>query len=590
MAETASRLKRWAHDEMGYTGEWVDSEIEDMCQGPLQEVWEWVITHCKRREEVEKIKGNLKLAQKSSDLSNASLMSVSRNASVVEESTEELISERGRLLGDLHAVLSKIDRLKKQMEQHSNERKKLDKAKVASLKSLKEAQQRTALLGLYFRQVNLFLEKLSKIAQKLDEDSKELEVRKEKKNNEKVILSGGGVEPESSTKMKEAVKLGTVQLIRSLEGGKVGGRGETRSGIIHLTKDIPGELVVDRLVEQSEERSLEVKNFDENERNNHDSLADDSLLSSVHDEVKEFSDRYIESLSKANQSASNCVKLREEIMNNMKEDTQNIDEVVNCVTLLHLRKSIDALKAELSNVEDLKKNPIVVESNLIKELKDNLCEKISFLIHASPLDNLSVKMEEISKIYEGILPLSGELKKSVLSLSSVPTAQLASLRLAPTSALTSVLVKGSNCTTLSPVRQLEIYKDVGVKSVPEEISHAKVLGLIEEVDALKRNSPDSDDSKQLASRVENIGRSLEESNSRQAESLLPLLSTGESLVGEVRDGLVRLSRAHSEWEEQGAAKVAEEMQEEWGHREGHSLHQTANLVRVAIAKSRQNKF
>ena len=258
-----------------------------------------------------------------------------------------------------------------------------------------------------------------------------------------MILSVGGVEPESSTKVREAVKLGTNQLISSLEGGKVSTRSETRNRVVTLTKDIVGEVVMERLVEQSEERSLEVKNYEDNDKAiNGDGSVNDSLLSSVHEEVKEFSERYIESLSRANQSAIRCANLREELENNMNTTSHDIEEVKRNVTLSHLRNSIETLKAELSKVEDLKKNPIVIESNLIKELKESLCEKISFLIHSKPLEKLDEKIDELGKIYSDLPALTEELKQTLSSITSAPSSQLESLRLAPTAALPSVLVKG----------------------------------------------------------------------------------------------------------------------------------------------------
>ena len=91
--------------------------------------------------------------------------------------------------------------------------------------------------------------------------------------------------------------------------------------------------------------------------------------------------------------------------------------------------------------------------------------------------------------------------------------------------------------------------------------------------------------------MESIQTGVSASRREQTASLVPLLASGEELVSSVRELVTgRLGQGHRDWLHQGAARVAEDLQGEWGQVEGHTLQQTANLVRVAIAKTRQSKF
>ena len=62
MAQTSSILKDWAFKEMDYGGGWPDEKMVALCSGPMEEVWQWIVTHCKEREKVRMIRGNLALA------------------------------------------------------------------------------------------------------------------------------------------------------------------------------------------------------------------------------------------------------------------------------------------------------------------------------------------------------------------------------------------------------------------------------------------------------------------------------------------------------------------------------------------------
>jgi hypothetical protein len=79
-----------------------------LCAGPMVGVWEWMVEHCRRKEKAKLIHGNLALARRR--LVGDHSLSVSRVVTAVGREwrgeREELLAERGRLIGDLHTVLA----------------------------------------------------------------------------------------------------------------------------------------------------------------------------------------------------------------------------------------------------------------------------------------------------------------------------------------------------------------------------------------------------------------------------------------------------------------------------------------------------
>ena len=94
MASVSSSMHEWAVKEMGYTGPWAE-DMAALCTGPMAGVWEWVVAHCRTRDKVKMIQGNLALARRrqGGDLS----LSVSRvgNNSGGREGREKSCWPRG---------------------------------------------------------------------------------------------------------------------------------------------------------------------------------------------------------------------------------------------------------------------------------------------------------------------------------------------------------------------------------------------------------------------------------------------------------------------------------------------------------------
>ena len=122
---------------MGYTGPWSE-DMSVLCTWPMAGMWEWVVEHCRSKEKAKMIPGNLALARRRQGGDHLSL-SVSRVGNISGEGgeREELLVERGRLIGDLHTVFVEIERVKGAVEQHNQNRVKLARCKEERVKEVK---------------------------------------------------------------------------------------------------------------------------------------------------------------------------------------------------------------------------------------------------------------------------------------------------------------------------------------------------------------------------------------------------------------------------------------------------------------------
>ena len=64
MSEAATNLKRWATEELGHCGTVSVEDLSKICVGSMNNVWSWIVSHCRERERVRKIHGNLILMKK----------------------------------------------------------------------------------------------------------------------------------------------------------------------------------------------------------------------------------------------------------------------------------------------------------------------------------------------------------------------------------------------------------------------------------------------------------------------------------------------------------------------------------------------
>lgn len=295
MASVSSSMHEWAVKEMGYTGPWAE-DMAALCTGPMAGVWEWVVAHCRTRDKVKMIQGNLALARRrqGGDLS-LSVIRVGNNSGGEGGEREELLAERGRLIGELHSILAKIERVRGVVEQHNKDRGELARSKEERSKDVKERQQRTVLLGLYVKQVTNMISKLEGLVKKLERVADRVDEKEVR--GERMFSSGVGVETESGKNVREAVQMGVEHMKTALvEGVAKERRGMVRGNILQLVGDMPASVIANCLVEQTVDLTHQVKKKiesvdlvrDASVLQKQEGEKDNEFLSSVRREVAQF--------------------------------------------------------------------------------------------------------------------------------------------------------------------------------------------------------------------------------------------------------------------------------------------------------------
>ena len=169
-----------------------------------------------------------------------------------------MLAERGRLIGELHSILAKIERVRGVVEQHNKDRGELARSKEERSKDVKERQQRTVLLGLYVKQVTNMISKLEGLAKKLERVAERVDEKEVR--GERMFSSGVGVETESGKNVREAVQMGVEHMKTALvEGVAKERRGMVRGNILQLVGDMPASVIANCLVEQTVDLTHQVK-------------------------------------------------------------------------------------------------------------------------------------------------------------------------------------------------------------------------------------------------------------------------------------------------------------------------------------------
>jgi len=597
---------------MGYTGPWSE-DMSVLCTGPMAGVWEWVVEHCRSKEKAKMIQGNLALARRrqGGDLS----LSVSRvgNSSGDGGEREELLAERGRLIGDLHTVLAKIERVKGAVEQHNQDRVELARCKEERVKEVKERQQRTVLLGLYLKQVTNTIAKLDGLAKKLEKLVERVGDKEAK--GERMFSSGGGVETESGKNVREAVQLGVEHMKTALAGGGVReGRGQVRDNILQLVGEMPAAVVVNCMVEQTIDLTHQVKNKlesvdlvkDAKDLQKTEEEKDNEFLSSVRREVGQFYKRHVTSqMATTNLTAS--IATWEEKADMARERLGGMGEVgreEEAKAMLKgmvasYRTSLDTLKSNIASMEmTANKHPLVDTVRNQQDQIEELGQIISALISNNSVSSLKSSQATTLNTMTTSLPLLASQISSVSqALSDSPSNHLTILGTCPTSNLASTMVGGTACSTLTPASQLLMHRrssnlpQLSGKVTQREDTVDRIVKLIMEVERRDRELVYSMSGKVTSGdreELERLERTLSSSIREQGRNLGPVIEESEGMrveAGRISD---RIEVLHKEWSLQPGGEVAVGGSLVWGEVEGRKLQQWVDMVRVTLAKLYSN--
>jgi len=613
MANSSSNaLRDWAVNEMGYTGQWGE-DMALLCTGPMAGVWEWVVAHCKSKENVKIIQGNLALAKRRQgvDLSMNVTMASNCSGNDVLVDREELLAERGRLIGDLHSVLAKIERLRGVVEQHNKDRLQLAGTKEERANEVKQKQQRTMLLGLYVKQVSNFINKLDDLASRLEKLATRVNDKEAK--GEKMFSNGVGVETESTKNIREAVGLGVEHMkVALVEKGGNSRRGQVRDSILQLLGGIPAAVIVNCLVDQAIDQTHQVKKKTDSvdlvkeAADLQKKEGDNEFLSSVRNEVAQFVKRHVTSKLTATNLAESIASWEEranlarEKLGGRGEVSGEEEEKARLKGMVaSYKSSIDSIKSSLDGMESSgNRHPLLDTVKTQQEQIEELAHVISVLISSSFTSNfVSHQSSTLDTMNNTIPQLAAQISTLSKSLMDSPSSQLATLGSCPTGNLTSTLVGGVNCSTLTPTNQLLIHRmksklpKVWEGTCVQEDTVSRIIKLILEVDSKERELEHSKLSQVTSLDKEELGkleRSLASSIREQGRNLGPVIEEGEGLVLEAREVAEKVDQIHSTWSRQPSIEVAVGGSLVWGDVDGRGLQQWVDLVRVNLAKLYSN--
>ena len=504
-----------------------------------------------------------------------------------------MLAERGRLIGELHSILAKIERVRGVVEQHNKDRGELARSKEERSKGVKERQQRTVLLGLYVKQVTNMISKLEGLAKKLERVAERVDEKEVR--GERMFSSGVGVETESGKNVRETVQMGVEHMKTALvEGVAKERRGMVRGNILQLVGDMPASVIANCLVEQTVDLTHQVKKKiesvdlvrDASVLQKQEGEKDNEFLSSVRREVAQFYKRHVTSQVAATNLATSIVTweeradmMREKLggkgeVGREEEESARLKGMVSSY-----RSSLDSVRSSLEGMEmSANRHPLVDTVRIQQEQIEQLGQVISVLISSSSIAPMKTHQSTTLGTMTTSLPvLASQISTSSLLMTDGPSNHLTILGTGPTSSLASTMVGGTACSTLTPSSQLLIHRkrsslpQLGGGGSEREDTVGRIVKLLEEVERKERElahcklgKVSSVDREEL----DRLERSLASSIREQGRNLGPVIEESVGMRTEAGRISERVGELHSEWIRQPGGEVAVGGSFVWGEVEG----------------------
>jgi len=613
MAKVSSSLHDWAVNEMNYSGPWTE-DMATLCTGPMGGVWEWIINHCKSKDKVKMIRGNLALARRGVGSSDLSLNTsrVGSNNSGEGGERDELLAEKGKLVGELHTVLAKIERLRAAVDQHNKDRLEVSGCMEERVKVVKETQQRAVLLGLYLKQVTNTMKKLDDLATKLEKILERMDEKTKKVGRHRLYSSGCGVESESEKCVREAVQTGMEHFKSVFTGGSsTENKGDVRKKLVQLVGDFPANALAESLVEQAVENTQQVKRKSENVDILKDAMAiqeEGSGIESVRKGVDEFYKKHVMSQMAVTNLKTSISKWHEKVTLAKEKfvgsrvaelDMEEIDKARQRGVASSLRSSMEGIKSNIAGLEILGDgNPDMVRMQ--QDQINDLCQIISTLLINNSVSSIESCQMSTMEIMTSTLPvLSSQVTNLSNSVKDNPSCNFTILCASPTSNLSSTLVGGKDmdCSVLTPVDQLIINRRKS--SLPQlhrrinkrEDTVDSLVKLISEVDCREKELSHNVQQKGINEEMDELDRlerTLASSIREQGRNLGPIIDESHQMRLKAATTSTAIEKCYREWNTQPGGEVAAAGSLVWGEVEGRKLQQWVDLVRINLAKLYSN--
>jgi len=607
MSDTASKLKCWAGRELGYCGPVSAEDLSSICVGSMNTVWGWIISHCLDREKVKTIQGNLLLMKKKvegrrgiASSEDGSLLcsgttDVISTTLVSETERDLLMADRSRLLGEIHAMVVKVQRLKVLHNHSKTECVKLDNQRAEKMSNIDLRRRKVVLLNLYLRQISNLLSNLQSKTSKLSE-LYQREVTKTKSST--LISCEKGILTEDSRKVEELIVEISRMFSCVLAGETVQGRSDVRSRVVQSLAGMSAVSTARSLAQFTEALARKVHQQREEKHVTGGADLEDGNEESVESAVDQMNRNLVSCHFAAKKHVSSVDVWRENVSVMMKKAGVAEEEILPIElsarkaslanSLSELRRSLAGKSINSSVLQDL----VAMQQNQI----DGLCGTISSLISSSSIATLKRSQQSTLETMSSSLPcLATELTKVSYGVENIPSSQLNVLGFAPLCKLSSTNLTGESWVTMTPTSQLSILRNKGKfpsdpsqSSSDRENSLAELTKLLADISMkeemlAEENSSRREQGKGL-SLFEHLARSLQTNITEQSRNLMPIIEECVKQQKEVLQKLGRFEALHQDWRSQPAAEVAAEETLHWGEVEGKSLKQLQDLAKCYINK------
>jgi len=596
MTELPSNLKTWAQKEFGHDSSCSPEMLSSICSGPMVDVWSWIIEHCQDRDQVRMVRGNLALSSTlSTDLNSTnSTMSMS-STSFMDSERKMLLDDRSRLMGELHSVLMKIQRLKSYLENSNAETILVENKRFQMTENIQIRRQRVALLGLYMKKANGLILKLNSVKEKMEQIVNHYSGTKTKS----LISCGSGVVSEDSIQVNNSVQRCSEYFLNILDGTYVESKSSLKESIVKELRSVSSDNLLKGFVNHTNNLALEITDKRQNPTK-HDEIEENEVFSSrVSMEITEFCRLHVTSFKDSRKLEKNVEVLRRKIddfAEKIENNPSGVEEVKEKAMKAGLKKSLNYLIKQQSGLVDSNHSPEQLVSEQ-QESIDGLCDIISSLILKSSVNTLKQHQLKILDLLTTKIPcLSADVESNSKTLIDTPSRQLKCLNSAPTKKLSSTMVVKDDFVDMTPTCHLSILRNCSkFPQIPNSIVSRRstlVADVIENLEAINSqekkpktttNGTDDTAARDLKKLVllENL---LSTNIKEQTRNLMPAIDECKQRQTQAFDLLKNLKTAHQDWRHQPASGVACSKYLQWGEIEGRTMQQMIDLAGVYLNK------
>ena len=457
--------------------------------------------------------------------------------------------------------MAKVKRLLAGLKEQGKEGERMMVENRETVDRVKYQRQRTALLGLYVKQVNTKIETLGQIASQFEEISTKRNTWQ--KTGGKIYCSGKGIECEEEKVARESVSIVAKEIKRALggfQGVEDGKRQEARSSVDKLLENARPALLLSLLQDQAVEATRQVRR-----RGDGEGLEEKrSKKGTVRKEVADLCRKHILVWQKVQHARATLASL--ESLENSRSYSEAGSRIIRQKEASSLRESLMELRKRQGGLAKAGKAGLIWQEKVCEqEYKiEQLSTVISVLVARDHMCNVEKVQQKTLKLLSLLESEAKQANTSVGHLFGAVTLKTQALMAAPTAMLTLSSVKSYDSTSLVPTQNLGIYRrragylpHLGTLSVRLEKSRAK-----------EKDSQDEGGNTAALLCLERSASSLRsqltDGRWRHEAELLPLLAQAEVRRSEAESRILDVEGRREEWRKQEASVVAEQVDLGWG--------------------------